>query len=40
MGEPGGAEGPGDEVADGGVGNRLVPGADPLEILAGVLVRT
>ena len=34
VGEPGASEDAGDQVADGGVGVRLVPGADSLEILA------
>jgi hypothetical protein len=38
--EPGAAEGAGDQVADGGIGVRLVPGADLLEILAKGLVLT
>ena len=34
VGEPGVAEGAGDQVADGGVGVGLVPGADLLEVFA------
>jgi hypothetical protein len=40
LADPAGQKAPDDEVADGGVGDRLVPCADPLEILAGYLVRT
>jgi hypothetical protein len=38
VGEPGAAEGAGNQVADGGIGIRLAPGADLLEVFAERLV--